>query len=56
MLPARLLERHEVMQLSIGFVDTGCSDNHGTSTVDIDADCMTAVAQTSWSTIKALYR
>ena len=39
----------------LGFAG-GCKDNHGTSTVDIDADCMAPIAGGSWGTVKALFR
>ena len=40
----------------LGFVDTGCSDNHGTSTIDIEGDCLTPVSESSWGVVKTLYR
>jgi hypothetical protein len=39
----------------LGFVG-GCGNNHGTSTVDIDAGCMSPVAESSWGTVKTLFR
>ncbi|MBN1461409.1 MAG: hypothetical protein JXA57_17920 [Armatimonadetes bacterium] len=39
----------------LGFIGS-CGDNHGTSTVNIDADCMTPVAKSSWATVRALFR
>ena len=39
----------------LGFVG-GCNSNHGTSTVDIDAGCMTPVAESTWGIVKALFR
>ncbi len=46
---------HEGGNFYLGFVG-GCSSNHGTSTVDIDASCMTPVVGSTWGTVKALFR